>query len=74
MTMQRAYAAFGLFLAAVSIVGFAALFEHFAALKDSAWLRNIFPFSLATDPRWLAIISVCALAASVLLFRLAKAR
>jgi hypothetical protein len=59
----------GLLLGAVAIVGFAALFEHFASIKDSAWLRNIFPFGLATDPTWLGVISVCALAASVLLLR-----
>ena len=73
MTMQHAYAAFGLILGAVAIVGFAALFEHFAPVKDGAWLGNIFPFGLATDPTLLSVISVCALAVSVLLFRLAKA-
>jgi hypothetical protein len=71
--MRRAYAGFGLISGAVAVVGFAALFEHFAALKDSAWLRNVLPFGLATDPTWLAAISQGALAVSVLLFRLAKA-
>jgi len=70
--MQRACAAIGLFLALVAIVGFAALIEHFVPIKDSAWLKSVFPFELATDPTWLGVVTVGALAVSVLLLRVAK--
>jgi hypothetical protein len=72
MTIRGTYAVIGLFLGAVAFVGFAALVEHVTQLKEAEWLRHIFPFGIATDPMWLSVVSISALAASVLLLRAAK--
>jgi hypothetical protein len=71
--MRGARIAIGIFLGIVALVGFAALFEHFASIKDDAWLKNIFAFEIATYPTWLSLVSVGALIGSVLLLRIAKA-
>jgi hypothetical protein len=70
--MRGACASIGAFLGIVALVGIAALFEHLADLKGTEWLRRIFPFGIATDPAWLSLVSVSALAGSVLLMRVAR--
>lgn len=63
----------GFFFGLVALVGVAALFEPLADLKGEQWLKNIFPFELATHPLWLALVSVGAALAAWLLLRVRAA-
>lgn len=57
----------------VAFVGVEALYEHFAGLKGTEWLKNILPFGLALNPLSLLAITLIALFASWLFFKVAKA-
>ncbi len=56
----------------IALVGFSALYEHFAGVMDADWLSMIFPFGLALNPVGLSSISIGALFASWLFRKLAK--
>jgi hypothetical protein len=61
--------AIGLFLAFVAGVSLFALSEHVAPLFGAEWLKNILPFALASQPSWLAGISIAAAIGAWLLLR-----
>ena len=58
----------------IAFVGFFALYEHWAGLKGSEWLTNIFPFGLALDRVKLLALTVIAGLMSWLFYRLARAQ
>lgn len=74
MSARGLYVAGSILFFVVALVGFGALFEHFAGIMGAEWLKNIFPFGLALNPLALLGITLIALFISWLLLKVAKAQ
>ena len=72
MDRRHLYIAISVSCAVVAVIGCFALFEHWAGLKGSEWLEQIFPFGLAVDPLNLVALTATAALLSWLFHRLAQ--